>query len=133
MRTRRPFTEINVTPFVDVMLVLLIIFMVTAPLMTVGVQVDLPEISETPTINEPEEPLVISLRKDRKLFIQETETTFENLIPQLKAILGTNKTLRIFMRGDQDLPYGLIMKTMSALNDAGFTKITLLAKNPDET
>ncbi len=127
--TRAPMSEINVTPFVDVMLVLLIIFMVTAPLMTVGVPVDLPK-TKASTLNEKTEPLTISVNKLGKLFIQETEVEIENLIPKLQAITAAKADTRIYVRGDQSIAYGRIMEVMGMLSAAGFSKMALLAEMP---
>ncbi|MCP4922783.1 MAG: protein TolR [bacterium] len=128
-RESRVMSEINVTPMVDVMLVLLIIFMVAAPLMTVGVSVDLPEVS-APAINEDVEPLTISIDKEGKIFVQETPVDLETLVPKLKAITGEKQDSRLFIRGDQSLTYGRIMKVMGALNEAGFSRVALLAELP---
>ena len=122
--------EINVTPFVDVMLVLLIVFMVTAPLLTVGVPVDLPK-TRAATINDTQEPLVISINGEGKLFLQESETTLDNMIPRLREIMKANPDLRIFIRGDETLPYGTVMEVMGELSGAGFRKVSLLAKLPE--
>ena len=122
--------EINVTPFVDVMLVLLIVFMVTAPLLTVGVPVDLPK-TRAATINDTREPLVISINGEGKLFLQESETTLDNMIPRLREIMKANPDLRIFIRGDETLPYGTVMEVMGELSAAGFHKVSLLAKLPE--
>ena len=122
--------EINVTPFVDVMLVLLIVFMVTAPLLTVGVPVDLPK-TRAATINDTQEPLVISINGEGKLFLQESETTLDNMIPRLREIMKVNPDLRIFIRGDETLPYGTVMEVMGELSAAGFRKVSLLAKLPE--
>jgi len=122
--------EINVTPFVDVMLVLLIVFMVTAPLLTVGVPVDLPK-TRAATINDTQEPLVISINGEGKLFLQESETTLDNMIPRLREIMKANPDLRIFIRGDETLPYGTVMEVMGELSAAGFRKVSLLAKLPE--
>lgn len=122
--------EINVTPFVDVMLVLLIVFMVTAPLLTVGVPVDLPK-TRAATINDTEEPLVVTIDAESKVFLQETETTVEKLIPRLREIIRANPDLRIFIRGDETLPYGTVMGVMGELSAAGFRKVSLLAKLPE--
>ena len=122
--------EINVTPFVDVMLVLLIVFMVTAPLLTVGVPVDLPK-TRAATINDTQEPLVISINGEGKLFLQESETTLDNMIPRLREIMKANPELRIFIRGDETLPYGTVMELMGELSEAGFRKVSLLAKLPE--
>lgn len=131
--TRRrhiPMAEINVTPFVDVMLVLLIVFMVAAPLMTVGVPVDLPK-ADAPAINEQTEPLVISIDGNGRLFIQETAVTAKELIPRLRAITKNKAEQRIFVRGDRKISYGKVMEVMSTISQAGFTKVALLAEMPD--
>jgi biopolymer transport protein TolR len=122
--------EINVTPFVDVMLVLLIVFMITAPLLTVGVPVDLPE-TRAATINDTQEPLVVSIDAAGKIFLQESETTMERLIPRLREVMKANPDLRIFIRGDETLPYGTVMGVMGELSAAGFRKVSLLAKLPE--
>lgn len=122
--------QINVTPFVDVMLVLLIVFMVTAPLLTVGVPVDLPK-TRAATINDAQEPLVVSINAAGKVFLQETELPMEKLIPRLNEITKANPDLRIFIRGDASLAYGDVMAVMGRLSAAGFRKVSLLAKLPD--
>jgi len=122
--------EINVTPFVDVMLVLLIVFMVTAPLLTVGVPVDLPK-TRAATINDTQEPLVVSIDAAGKIYLQETELPIDSLIPRLTEITKTNPDLRIFIRGDAALAYGDVMTVMGQLSAAGFRKVSLLAKLPD--
>ena len=128
-RTYRPMSEINVTPFVDVMLVLLIIFMVTAPLLTVGVPVDLPQ-SEAPPINEAEEPLVLTLDIERRLFIQETEIESDSLVPRLNAITENRPDTRIYIRADRTLSYGDVMELMGRLSAAGFSKVALVNEVP---
>src|SRR5450631_1891776 len=106
-RSRRGSTmsDINITPFVDVMLVLLIVFMVTAPMMTVGISVDLPE-ADAASINEKTEPLTVSVNKEGKIYLQETEFELAQLVPRLVAITGENPDTRIFVRGDQTINYG---------------------------
>ena len=125
----RPLTEINVTPFVDVMLVLLVIFMIAAPLMTVGVEVDLPE-AQTNPISENKEPLVITVKKDGTLFIQDTEIKTDKLISRLNAITDNSYDVRLFVRGDKAINYGKVMEVMGVLNSAGFQKIALIAELP---
>ena len=129
----RPMAEINVTPFVDVMLVLLIIFMVAAPLMTVGVPIDLPRTQATP-LNQETEPLTISINTEGRIFLQETEVTVEDLVPRLQAIMRNQPQgqpeRRIFVRGDRGIMYGRIMEVMGTIAAAGFTRVALLAEQP---
>ncbi len=125
----RPMSEINVTPMVDVMLVLLVIFMVTAPLLTVGVPVNLPK-TKAAVIPGQDEPLVISINADAKIFIQQTEVELENLVPRLKAITLNKPNTRIFVRGDRSVIYGVIMRVMGTVSSAGFTKVALIAELP---
>lgn len=130
----QPMAEINVTPFVDVMLVLLIVFMVTAPLLTVGVPVDLPE-TRAASITDDVEPVVLTVRDDGEVYLQETVIPLDSLGPRLSAILEARgvdaEALRIFVRGDQAIHYGRVMEVMGAVNSAGFRKVALLAKLPD--
>ncbi len=128
-RVFRPMSEINVTPMVDVMLVLLVIFMVTAPLLTVGVPVDLPK-TKAKVLNEADEPLVISLNAEGKIFLQETETDLEGLVPRLQAITENKADTRIFVRGDKTIAYGRVMALMGQLTSAGFSRVALIAENP---
>ena len=121
--------EINVTPFVDVMLVLLIVFMVTAPLLTVGVPVDLPQADAQP-ITTPEEPLVVSIDAEGRFYIQETEVAEVSLVPRLQAITEANPETRIYVRGDRAIPYGTVMEVMGMVNKAGFRRVALLAESP---
>jgi biopolymer transport protein TolR len=129
-RAYRPMAEINVTPFVDVMLVLLIIFMVTAPLLTVGVPVDLPK-TKAQTLNKPEEPLVISIDKEGRIFLQETAVELESLAPRLEAITTNKPDATIYVRGDKSVAYGRIMEVMGTVNAAGFTKVALISESSD--
>ncbi|MBP6985753.1 MAG: protein TolR [Alphaproteobacteria bacterium] len=122
-------SDINITPFVDVMLVLLIVFMVTAPMMTVGISVDLPE-TEASSINEKTEPLTISVNKEGRIFLQETEVDLASLVPRLQAITGENQEARIFIRGDQTINYGAVVTVMGSINAAGYKKVALLAELP---
>ena len=125
----RPMSEINVTPMVDVMLVLLVIFMVTAPLLTVGVQVDLPQ-TQANAIREPDEPIAVSINAEGKVFLQNTEIDIENLGPRLRAITGANPDARIFVRGDKAIEYGRVMQVMGTINAAGFNKVALITQAP---
>jgi biopolymer transport protein TolR len=125
----RPMSEINVTPLVDVMLVLLVVFMVTAPLLTVGVPVDLPQ-TAAPPINEPKEPTVITVNKDGVIFIQETEVPIDTLVARLQAITGSNPDAVLYVRGDKDINYGKVLEVMSLISNAGFHKVSLVAEAP---
>lgn len=120
-----PFSEINVTPFVDVMLVLLVVFMITAPLLTVGVEVDLPRTQAAPVTGS-DEPVSVSVAGDGRVFIQETEIELENLGARLMAIGEANSDLRVFVRGDQGVPYGRVMQAVSAIHAAGFRRVALI-------
>jgi biopolymer transport protein TolR len=121
--------DINVTPLVDVMLVLLVIFMITAPLLTVGVPVDLPK-TKAASINEAIEPLVVSINSEGKIFLQETETDMNSLVPRLQAITESKPDTRIFVRGDKSVQYGTIMEVMGTISAAGFSKVALIAEMP---
>jgi len=128
-RGYRPMAEINVTPFVDVMLVLLIVFMVTAPLLTVGVPLDLPQ-TDAQSISDPEEPLVVSVQRDGRLYVQETEVAIDNLVPRLIAVTDANPEATIFVRGDRELVYGRVMEVLGRVSAAGFTRVSLVAEQP---
>ena len=131
-RGRKKFlSDINVTPFVDVMLVLLIVFMVTAPLLTVGVEVDLPK-TKAGAINADAAPLVVSIKSDGSLYLQETVVEPEALIPRLKAISNANPDVRIFVRGDRAVSYGEVLSVMGRIQSAGFEKVALVAKLPEK-
>lgn len=123
----RPLAEINVTPLVDVMLVLLIVFMVAAPLMTSGVNVDLPKTSAAP-LNQDSEPLTVSVNAEGKIFLQESEAPLPELVTKLQAISQNKPDRRIFVRGDKALAYGRIMEVMATITQGGFTKVALLAE-----
>ncbi|HEV8679203.1 MAG TPA: protein TolR [Stellaceae bacterium] len=125
----RPMSEINVTPLVDVMLVLLVVFMVTAPLLTVGVPVELPQ-TQAPPINEPKEPLTITLNREGAVFIQETSVPVESLTAKLQAITGGNPDSIIYVRGDKEINYGRVLEVMSLVSAAGFRKVSLVAEAP---
>lgn len=128
-RSSAQMSEINVTPMVDVMLVLLVIFMVTAPLLTVGVEVDLPK-TKAGEIHGQDEPLAVSIDKEGKLFVQDTAVELDGLAPLLMEISKNNMDIRIFVRGDEKIDYGTVMRVMGVLNGAGFTKVALIARNP---
>ena len=127
LRRTPPMSEINVTPFVDVMLVLLVIFMVTAPLLTVGVHVDLPK-TKASVIKGDDEPLAISVDAEGGVFLQDVEIQLEALVPRLIAITGNNPDVRIFIRGDQAIHYGRVMDVMGRINAAGYRKVALVTR-----
>ena len=131
-RSKKPMSNINVTPLVDVMLVLLIVFMITAPMLTVGVQVDLPK-TKANQLNSDADPLIITINKNREIYIQDAVVSSENLIPRLKAISKVNLKTRIFVRGDNLLPYGEVIELMGQIQSAGYEKVALVAKLPDDS
>ena len=131
-RLKKPMSNINVTPLVDVMLVLLIVFMITAPMLTVGVQVDLPQ-TKANQLNSDADPLIITMNKNREIFIQDAVVSPEDLIPRLKAISKVNSKTRIFVRGDNLLPYGEVIGIMGKIQSAGYEKVALVAKLPDDS
>jgi biopolymer transport protein TolR len=126
-RRTRPMSDINVTPFVDVMLVLLIIFMVTAPMLTSGVPIELPE-TKGQQLQSNKEPVTISVDKSGKVFIQETEIKLDEIAPKLKAIAKSGYDEQIFIRGDKGIDYGTVMRVMGRVKSAGFTKVSLVTE-----
>jgi biopolymer transport protein TolR len=126
---RGPVTEINVAPFVDVMLVLVVIFMIAAPLLTVGVPVDLPKAAVDP-LNEEKEPLIITVDAEGRVYLQEAEIEQVALVPRLVAVSQANPELRVFVRGDQAINYGRVMEIMGLVSEAGFSKVALIAEVP---
>jgi len=122
-----PMSEINVTPFVDVMLVLLIIFMVAAPLLTVGVPIELPETRAKPLQGD-NEPLTVSVKQDGRLFLQNSEVGLDTLTPKLVAIAKNGYEERIFVRGDKSVNYGQVMQVMGRISGAGFKKVALVSE-----
>ena len=118
--------EINVTPFIDVMLVLLIIFMVAAPLATVDVPVNLPQASAEPAAR-PEKPIFVTFKADRSLAVDDDTVTRDNLATALDAVTGADRTQRVLLRADQALPYGEVMAVMNLLRNAGYVKVALVA------
>jgi len=125
---RRPMSDINVTPFVDVMLVLLIIFMVTAPLLTVGVEINLP-VTQAGAVAGEDEPLAISITESGEIFLQDTSVPLDTLVPRLRAITGENRNLRIFVRGDAGINYGRVMEVMGTINRAGYRRVALITRS----
>jgi len=126
----QPMAEINVTPMVDVMRVLLVVFMITAPLMTVGVPVDLPKTKAAQMVGQ-DEPLVITVNAKGKLFIQDTEIVLVALAARLQAITSNKQETRIFVRGDKRIDYGRVMDVMGAVHRAGFRRVALITDLPD--
>ena len=124
-------SEINVTPFVDVMLVLLIVFMVTAPLLTVGIKVDLPKVKAT-ALTDIKDPIEITVKLDGEVYIGESKVEVANLIPRLNAITEQNTEARIYIRGDRVVAYGRIMEIMSIINSAGYIKVALITQNLEQ-
>ncbi|VAW04133.1 Tol biopolymer transport system, TolR protein [hydrothermal vent metagenome] len=124
-RRHKPMSEINVTPFVDVMLVLLVVFMVTAPLLTVGVPVDLPN-SAAKALPENTKPLSLTIDRDGKLYLQDEAIELNELVPRLKVIFSGRKDDRIYIHGDSAVDYGVIMKVMGRMNGAGFSRVALV-------
>lgn len=127
-----PMSEINVTPMVDVMLVLLIIFMVAAPLLTVGVPVELPETKAAP-LHEKIEPLAITVKADGSIFLQDTSLPLEELAPRLLAITENKPDTRLYIRADRAIEYGKVMEVMGLITAAGFTKVALITETPGAT
>lgn len=123
----RPMAEINVTPLVDVMLVLLVVFMITAPLLTVGVEVDLPE-SAADSLEGEDEPLTVTIAADGTLYLQELEIALEALAPKLRAVTAGRADRRVFVRGDKAIDYGRVMRVMGALDAGGFREVGLVTE-----
>ena len=121
-------SEINVTPFVDVMLVLLIVFMVTAPLLSVGIPVDLPKIKAN-ALTDQKDPIEITVKLDGTVYLGESIVEVDNIIPRLNAITDKNTEARIYVRGDRVVAYGRVMEIMSIINSAGYIKVALVAQN----
>ena len=127
-RRHRPMGEINVTPFVDVMLVLLIVFMVTAPMLTVGVPLNLPE-SEADSLPDDKEPLTVSINSKGEVFVQDTKVAFNELVAKLLAISKNRTDTRIYVRGDKNINYGRVMEVMGNLAGSGFTKVAFISQS----
>lgn len=127
-RGHRPMAEINVTPLVDVMLVLLIVFMISAPLLTAGVPVDLPQSKAKALTQDDDKPLEITLRQDNTMYVGETEVKQDRLVAMLGAITENNPERRIYIRAAQGLPYGQVMSVIGAINAGGFRKVALITE-----
>ncbi len=126
-RGRRQNAEINITPMVDVMLVLLIVFMVTAPLMNVGVPVDLPK-TQAKQVKADKEPLVITIQKTGAFYIQETRVNEKQMFARLRAIYKANPLVKVFVRGDKDVSYGEVLRIMGRISASGFIKVSLITE-----
>ena len=130
-KKNKSISQINVTPFVDVMLVLLIVFMITAPLLTVGVSVDLPK-TKAGQLNSKGDPIIVSIKENGEVYIQERVIELSQLLPRLKAISSGNNNLRIYVRGDKSVPYGIVLDTIARIKNSGFKKVALVAKLEDK-
>jgi biopolymer transport protein TolR len=126
---RRPLSDINVTPMVDVMLVLLVVFMVAAPMLTTGVPVDLPKTNARAVSDNDQKPLEITVDAKGDVYLMETKIGLDQLVPRLTAISGANKEARIYLRGDKAIDYGKVMQVLSTITSSGFTKVSLVS-NP---
>jgi biopolymer transport protein TolR len=130
-RHHRLMSEINVTPMVDVMLVLLIIFMVAAPMLTVGVPIDLPE-TQAKALNAETQPIQVSINKQGQVYLQETEIPIDEVVPKLQAIAQTGYKERIFVKGDTNADYGTVMKVMARISAAGYTNLGLVTQQEQD-
>ncbi len=128
-RRYRPMAEINVTPLVDVMLVLLIVFMVTAPLITSGVSVNLPQANAKP-VNSDSTPITITVKSGDEIYLQNSQVQLSNLVATLQQISQNNTDRRVFVRGDKDVSYGDMIQVLATVSQGGFTKVALLAQQP---
>jgi biopolymer transport protein TolR len=127
-KSYRPMSEINVTPFIDVMLVLLIVFMVTAPLLSAGIPVDLPKTEAAAMSEKDEKPLEVAVNKSGEIYIGETKVTREALLEKLSAITGDDMERRVFIKADQGLSYGDVMAILGSINKAGYKKVALITE-----
>jgi biopolymer transport protein TolR len=128
----KPMSDINVTPMVDVMLVLLVVFMVTAPLLTVGVPVDLPQ-TNAQQLSEPKEPLVVTIDQQCKTYLQNNAIETDQIGPRLQAITNNDVSTSIYVRGDKAANYGCVLQVMGLISSAGFNKVSLVAEQPGAT
>jgi biopolymer transport protein TolR len=132
LKRRRPMSEINVTPFVDVMLVLLIVFMVTAPLLTVGIPVELPETRSSDTLSDDQAPLVVTVQEDGSVSLQKNIMDEDTLIARLQAIVVENPSVELYVRGDRRVAYGTVIGVMDMIKSAGMSRVKLVTKLADE-
>ena len=126
-RSTHVMSEINVTPMVDVMLVLLIIFMVSAPLLTVGVAIDLPQ-TQAKSLDQDREPLTVTVNNKCETYLQNTEIKIDELVPKLQAIAKNGADERIYVRGDKKVDYGCVMRVMGRLSSAGYRRVALITE-----
>jgi biopolymer transport protein TolR len=131
-KRRRPMSEINVTPFVDVMLVLLIVFMVTAPHLTVGIPVELPETKASDALSDDQAPLVVTVQEDGSVSLQKNIMDADTLIARLQAIVDENPSVELYVRGDRRVPYGTVIGVMDMIKSAGMSRVKLVTKLADE-
>jgi len=127
-RSYRPMSDINVTPFIDVMLVLLIVFMVTAPLLSAGIPVDLPKTEAAAVSEKDDKPLEVAVNKRGDIYVGETKVSRSELLIKLSAITGDDKERRVFIKADQGLPYGKVMEILGSINKAGYRKVALITE-----
>ena len=127
---RKPMSEINVTPFVDVMLVLLVIFMITAPLLKTGVEIELPQV-DTPNIPQATDPLIISINKNAEVFLSEKKINKNHLTPKLLAIKKANPKIKVFLKADKLVSYEILMKVMKQIIDSNITNVSLITNPKD--
>lgn len=130
-RRALPMADINMTPFIDVMLVLLIVFMVAAPMLTVGVPIELPKTAAKPMQDETQ-PVTISIKPNGDIFLMETKITLDDIVPRLQAIAKNGADERIFLRGDKSIDYGTMMQVMGLVSGAGFKRIGLVTAQAEE-
>jgi biopolymer transport protein TolR len=130
-RRKKLMSEINVVPYIDVMLVLLVIFMITAPLLTVGVPVNLPQ-EKSPPLSGDEEPLTVTIDPQGKIYLQETPVELDELVPRLTAIAASGYDQRIYVRGDREVNYGAVMAAVARMSEAGFTRLALVNEQPGQ-
>jgi len=126
-----PLAQINMTPLVDVVFVLLIVFMISAPMLTVGVPVDLPETKAASLNNDEKDPLVVTINNKKEIYVQEKKVSKDGLMELIDAISSNNKDFTIYVKGDRKLNYGEVMQVMGLISDGGYKKVSLIAEMPN--